>query len=1179
MPKFGPIWIDNQVLDAIRDDRLVVFAGAGVSMGPPANLPDFDKLAKDIAAGTGLARSEKEPVDHFLGRLSHQGVEVQRRAAQLLSDSTSAPTVLHLDLMRLFRKPDRVRLVTTNFDLHFETAAQTVFGQCPEVFRAPALPLGRGFRGLVHVHGALTHPLGMVLTDVDFGRGYLTEGWARRFLVDVFRTYTVLFVGYSHNDVVMNYLARALPADGVKKRFVLTEEDGDWKLLGITPIPFHKGTGADEFKELYDGVRCLAERTTRGALDWQSRLFEIGSRMPPIDDETAGEIEQALREVSTTRFLVQGMLLPEWPKWLNTGKHLNALFDNTPLSERDKLLADWLVEHYAIDQANVVIALIAAHNMRLSPEVWWAVARELAFDDQKALDENTLARWIATLLPCAPDGADGHMLSWLAERCANQGSIQLTLKVFLFMGDYRLTIKPGIDWLGSEEDASRFEVQTPLHSDHYELNEVWEKHLKPNLAVIAQPLLSGISRRLEDIHHALLAWNKAGHDWDGLPVDRSAIEPHPQDDYPGPLDVLIDAGRDALEWLASQQSTLLDAWMEILIVSEVPLLRRLAIHALTVHPSKTADDRLNWLLAHGDLYASAEHHEVHRAVALAYPSASSEARQTIIDTILRHQLPSDEDRTATERTARAHFKWLDWLHRTDPTCALVQAVLVPIKTAYPDWQPNDHPDLTSWTVSGVWSRPGSPWSVAQLLAKPPVEQLDDLLNFNSSSFDGPDRNGLCSAIQEACKQEPSWAMQLDEALSVRFLWDSDLWAPMLRGLREAEMAPDLWKCTLSRIARPELHAGYASGVANLLYELVRDGGKPFSLDLLDQANDIAFDLWQTFPRKGDEGEVDDWSSWASNRPAGVVVQFWLHGLSLSLHEKPKEERRLPTNYRRWFTAIAQDESIIGGLGRSVLARHVAYLFVLDETWTREYIIPWFSSTDADTFKQAWHGFLVGGRLNPSLAETLQLAFMLALQRLDTDLADRRQRFIEFFSALVVFHIDDPTPLLLPALFTNGSPEDRIKFASQVGWFLQQMEEHTRQALWERWLRRYWENRLHSSVPLPLDEPEIRTMLGWLPHLGDMFPQGVFLAVTARYIRIEHSHLFSEMQKSDLVTRFPAEAAELLIYLCHCRLGYHITDLISKIASRLPPLDPQLQHRLDEAMAHAGIGLRQGSEAT
>ena len=41
----------------------------------------------------------------------------------------------------------------------------------------------------------------MILTDADFGCVYLveSEGWARRFLVELFRSFTILFVGYSHS--------------------------------------------------------------------------------------------------------------------------------------------------------------------------------------------------------------------------------------------------------------------------------------------------------------------------------------------------------------------------------------------------------------------------------------------------------------------------------------------------------------------------------------------------------------------------------------------------------------------------------------------------------------------------------------------------------------------------------------------------------------------------------------------------------------------------------------------------------------------------------------------------------------------------------------------------------------------------------------------------------------------
>ncbi len=65
------------LLNALRGERLVVFAGAGVSMGPPARLPSFRKLAERVTDGTGQSRARKdhgkvvesETEDQFLGRL------------------------------------------------------------------------------------------------------------------------------------------------------------------------------------------------------------------------------------------------------------------------------------------------------------------------------------------------------------------------------------------------------------------------------------------------------------------------------------------------------------------------------------------------------------------------------------------------------------------------------------------------------------------------------------------------------------------------------------------------------------------------------------------------------------------------------------------------------------------------------------------------------------------------------------------------------------------------------------------------------------------------------------------------------------------------------------------------------------------------------------------------------
>lgn len=1167
MAKLGVIDFEDSILDALRDDKLVVFAGAGVSMGPPSSLGSFEKLANDIAQGTGQVASA--PLDRFLGELQHRKVAVHERAAHLLSPSGSAPNALHHDLLRVFRSGAQVRLVTTNFDHHFETAAGALFESLPDVYRSPALPLGRDFNGIVHLHGSLARPSSMVLTDADFGLAYLTEGWARRFLVEVFRRYTVLFVGYSHADVAMNYLARALPADSVAGRFALTDEDGSWDLLGIKSIRFNKGAGADAYKELYDGVQRLADRATRGALDWQTRMAEIGRGAPPADEEAIGEVEQALREVHTTRFLLNFARDSEWPKWLNARKHLDTLFDAVDLSERDKLLASWLAQSFAIAHPNAMFHLVAAHGMKLNPMFWWSIGRELGFMKEKVLEESALKRWVTILLACAPDQADHHVLMWLAERCAAQEAVHLALKVFLYMSEHRLKIKSGFVWRiqADIEQGHRLDAECLLRADHWSLNEVWSKHVKPSVGLNAQTLLSGIAHRFEAIHQDLVAWDEASRDWDPVSYGRSAIEPHEPDRYPEAIDVLIDAARDTLEWLATNSPAVLDAWIERLVTSDVPILRRLAIHAIAVHPGKSADENLSWLMSRVGLYGLAEHHEVHRALGLSYPAASAGVRQEVVDAVRAHKLPASDNWSEEKSTARSHFDWLSWLFRAKPDCPLVEAALAPIKAGYPEWQPSDHPDLTHWVGSADWVGYQSPWSVDQLLARKPREQLDELLTFKGSRFDGPDREGLLSSIKEASKQQARWSFALAEVLAERSLWSSDLWSAVIRGWQEADLMVDDWRMVLATTAKPELHAAHAYDVGNLLYAIVRDGGKPFALDLLGEANVVALPVWQTLePNERDDG-IDDWLSRAINRPAGVIVKFWINGLSLLMRGKSGPERTLPDNYRQWFTMVAQDPTSKGGLGRSLLASQTAFLFGLDEAWTRQHIVPLFSDTDRKKFAQAWDGFLVWGRLYPALVDALVPAFISAVARLDGDLPDRRQRFVEFYTALAVFHITDPTQQLLPALFEQGSAEDRISFASHLGYFLRQMQPTAKQQLWDRWLFRYWKER-QQAVPAALDEGEIREMLEWLPKLAESFPVAVSLATRSPPIRIEHSHLPYELRESGLVTRYPTETAELLIYLCNCVVSYHTADL-STVAARLPTLVPDLRRRLDEGLVRVG----------
>ena len=71
-----------KLVDAAEQGKLVVFAGAGVSMGEPSNLPSFWKLAKGIASGFGL--EPHDPLDQFLGSLSPDEPVIQNATVNIL---------------------------------------------------------------------------------------------------------------------------------------------------------------------------------------------------------------------------------------------------------------------------------------------------------------------------------------------------------------------------------------------------------------------------------------------------------------------------------------------------------------------------------------------------------------------------------------------------------------------------------------------------------------------------------------------------------------------------------------------------------------------------------------------------------------------------------------------------------------------------------------------------------------------------------------------------------------------------------------------------------------------------------------------------------------------------------------------------------------------------------------
>ena len=194
------IHIPEELIKSFTEGKVVVFAGAGVSMQAPSNCPSFSDLADRIAEGTGLNR-ESTPIDQFLGKVASRGVDIRSKAVELLSNSSY--NNVHKAILRLFPTPEQIKVITTNFDLLFEKCADEENIKIPLIFSAPAMPMGRSFAGLVHLHGDTNFSSELILDDKAFGEAYITDSWAARFMTDVCLHYITVFIGYSFNDTIM----------------------------------------------------------------------------------------------------------------------------------------------------------------------------------------------------------------------------------------------------------------------------------------------------------------------------------------------------------------------------------------------------------------------------------------------------------------------------------------------------------------------------------------------------------------------------------------------------------------------------------------------------------------------------------------------------------------------------------------------------------------------------------------------------------------------------------------------------------------------------------------------------------------------------------------------------------------------------------------------------------------
>jgi hypothetical protein len=342
--KDGPN-IPDSLLEKRDAGRVVFLCGAGVSLN--SGLPDFYKLTKQVveffdppedseimAAFQPWVDAANEPdcdtpsltprdqIFHLLQK-EYGRKEVNELVASALKSPTAGGTVgqNHKTISRLSCDPaGQPQIVTTNFDTLFEEGldANTTYHVPPSL---PDIDRYVPITGITYLHGrredgpASVSPY--ILSSSDFGRAYLSEGWATTFIRSLLRSYTVVLVGYQAEDPPVRYLLQGLNKDEASDRSNLfafdkgnrVDVETKWRDRGITAIPY------SDHDVLWTTLEAWADRADSPRV-WKRNVAAMAQQSPStLEAHQRGQVAHLLRSSMGAKLFANCTPSPH-PEWV-----------------------------------------------------------------------------------------------------------------------------------------------------------------------------------------------------------------------------------------------------------------------------------------------------------------------------------------------------------------------------------------------------------------------------------------------------------------------------------------------------------------------------------------------------------------------------------------------------------------------------------------------------------------------------------------------------------------------------------------------------------------------------------------------------------------------------------------------------------------------------------------------
>ena len=1042
----------------------------------------------------------------------------------------------------------------------------------------------------------------MVLTAADFGRAYLTERWAARFVTELFREFTVIFVGYGVADPVMGYLVDALAAErdmGARfanafafaphdstavgqdkardswlaknvKPILYDSRDGhrllsetliEWARIRSDPFQARSRIALNEIRKLPAGSDDPVVERVVWALDDPEASRALAEAPPILDEDDFPKIESWLDAFQQDGLLRcaadkanpgMGDLDPAFVRLVDSGfqAHYPHALDTTRAH-----LARWIARHLHVPQ---VLAWVLRNGGHMHPGLRDMVRMKLG-DANSAIPPRLRLLW--TILATS-EPRDTQSLHWSLQhyQAARSDTERLRMEDAAIASLVpRLVVVPG--------PATRLRLEQYFDGETGPISPI-DACGHPRLAVGDEDSwlqLEGILERPDVLAryavtltgHLELALGLAEEDGEVYPdssLYRPSVVAHDQNQHHGNegLGRLIDLVRDSYLELAGRDRARGDNLVLRWVLSGRSLFRRLALHALTENPKSDIRLAKNLLVAgrRPGVWDWELQREVLRFLRLAGSRVPRGLRVDIVRAI--HAGPKPKPRNPPpnyplwnrrEKALRLRKLALSGAQLDKRSRELAEELEAG------QGADDERDEFTRWSGEGHWIGDedlaprnllhGTAADVARAITDEGISPYE----FRGLARLQPDK---AAEALDRLGDEDRWPVEF---------WQHFLWSKPDSSQGDGEDAA--WKQSVAGLlvrAPDELFEEIDATAA----EFVKGLANAYGAEREQEIGILWARAWRVVSgrRPAAIGVLAEPLTDALNDSAGRLAEAALERLS---KHGPGVGENLPAEVRPYFEAIAREPN--GHLGRVMLATRLRYLFAVDPEWVGQRLIPLFSPGQSQEAGNLWYAYGWSRTIGPDLLLALKESF-LAVFREGEIIARAEENLTLLF---LVICLEAPNELTDDEVHgvVGELSEDALKTV------LAGLRDHLRGDASERaeiwreklhpWLGKYWPRPAARNTP-----GTSKAIVDVLADCGDAFPEAAAWAL--EYLKPMERDLF-RFQRSGQARRHPETTLEILAKVVGAngippQHRYTLRQILDEMREAMPEVEDDLRmHRL------------------